>query len=109
LTQVETVTARVTDAAGNPINEGAVTFQVNGRIVVGTVHNGFATVAIATPMLDFAILVDLFFTHTLVATYTDVGGSFGPSNTAVAEPAILLDFFNFLISQEFAQLAQFQA
>ena len=96
------------DAAGDLINEGIVTFQVNGQTMAAAVHNGIATVTFATPMLDFAFLVDLLFAHTLSAGYSDAGGSFGPSGTALTEAAILFDFFNFLLAQELAQLTQFQ-
>jgi hypothetical protein len=107
-TQMETVTARVTDATGHLVNEGIVTFQVNGQTMVAGVHNGVATVTFATPMFNFAILVDLFFAHTLTANYTDPGGSFGPSSAAVTEQAILLDLIDFLLATEFASIAQFQ-
>jgi hypothetical protein len=107
-TQVETVTARVTDLSGHLLSEGIVTFQVNGQTKVAAVHNGIATVTFTTSMLDFSVLVDLFFSHTLAATYTDVGGLFGPSNTAITEPAILFDFLDFLLATEFGGLVQFQ-
>ncbi len=69
-TQIETVTVDVTDPAGVPINFGGVTLQVNGETVFAPVpygSNGVFTVTIDTPIINFAILPELFFAHTLTA------------------------------------------
>jgi len=110
LVQLETVSALVTDPAGIPVNEGVVTFQVNGETLAAAVHNGFATVTFATPMLSFnlEILLDDFFPHLLDAVYSDPAGIFGPSGASATAPPMLIDFLFFLEAEELRQLAQFQ-
>ncbi len=97
-TQVETVTAQVTDPAGFPINEGSVTFQVNGETLTAPVSNGIATATFTTPMLslDIMILLNDFFTHGLDAMYSGAPGSFESSNTLTSDVAMLLDFLRYL-------------
>src|SRR5262249_8016294 len=56
LIQLETVTVDVTNPNGFAVNEGIVTFQVNGQTVVAPVVNGTATVTIATGLFDFGAL-----------------------------------------------------
>jgi hypothetical protein len=106
--QLETVTARVTDPAGDAINEGFVTFQVNGQTLIAPVHNNFVTVTFATPIFDLSILPNLFFAHTLTAAYNDLNVIFGPSNTSATVPAILFDFIFHLIAVEQSLLMQFR-
>jgi hypothetical protein len=107
LFQVETVTAQVTNPAGLPVNQGSVTFQVDGETLSAPVINGFATVTFVTPMftLDMTILFNDVFTHSLDAVYSDPSGIFGSSGASVSEPAMLLDFLIFLQSVEFSSLA----
>jgi hypothetical protein len=108
LAQFETVTARVTGPGGIPLNEGVVTFQVNGEEMSAPVINGFATVTFVTPLLvlDLTILLDDLFTHPLDAVYSDGGGIFGATNGFVPSPAMLIDMFIFFMSQERQQVAQ---
>lgn len=106
--QLETVTVLVTDAPGYTIDQGDVTFQVNGETLVAPVINGYATVTFATPMLNPAILLDLFFPHALTASYNDGSGAFLPSGAGEMVPSILLDFFTYLIAQQYQELTQYQ-
>ena len=75
LTQLETVTAQITNPNGFVVNEGVVTFQVNGQTIVAPVHNGVATVTFATGLLDFSNWFSLFFPHSLTASYSDSAAS----------------------------------
>jgi hypothetical protein len=108
LFQVETVTAHVTDSAGVAVNNGVVTFQLNGSAVVAPVSSGFATVTIVTPLLslDFGILFNDFFSHPLDAVFSDPAGLFGGSNNTLIDPPMLLDFFFFLIGGGNPQIAR---
>jgi hypothetical protein len=108
LYQVETVTAQVSNPEAIPVNEGFITFQVNGESFMVPVNNGVATVTIATPMLslDPTILADDFSSHLLDAIYGDPAGIFGSGNASVTEPAMLLDFLIYLQSLQFSSLAQ---
>jgi hypothetical protein len=106
--QVETITAFVTDPNGIAINEGVVTFQVNGETVTALVSHGFAMVIIETPLLslDLSILISDFFQHALNVGYNDPNGIFGSSGTSAMEAPMLLDFFLFLSSEQPLQLLQ---
>jgi hypothetical protein len=99
LIQTETVLVHVTDMAGVPVSQGLVTFQVNDEQVTAPVVNGFALATIATPLLDFALWMDLFFGHPLTVNYADSDGSFGSSSTSATVPGLIVDYF-------FAQIAQ---
>jgi hypothetical protein len=105
--QIETVTAQVTDPSGITINSGTVTFHVNGETFSAPVKNGFATVTFVTPMvsLDFTILMNDFFSHSLDATFSDPSGLFGTAGASVSEPAMLLDFVLFLQASQLGSLA----
>ncbi len=105
LVQLETVFASVSNPNGYPVNEGFVTFQVDGQTVVAPVVNGVATATVATGLLDFSVLNDLLFSHALTASYSDSSGIFAPSGAGITEPAIWIDYFMSLLAQ---QLTQFQ-
>ena len=107
LTQLETVVADVTNPFGFPISQGIVTFQVNGQSVTAPVINGVAVVTIATPVLDFNLMLNLVFGHPLTAAFTDSSGLFAPSGAGTTVPGILVDFFFFLLAQE-SRLTQLQ-
>jgi hypothetical protein len=99
--QLETVTVDVTNPNGVPVNEGVVAIQVNNQTVFAPVVHGVATATLATGLLDFSLLAELFFSHALTSSYSDSSGDFAPSGTSVALPPILLDFFLFEIAQQF--------
>jgi hypothetical protein len=63
LIQEETVRVHVTASNGTPVSQGMVTFEVNNQAVTAAVINGYAEATIATPLLDLALWVDLFFPH----------------------------------------------
>jgi hypothetical protein len=107
LYQVETVTAQVTDSQGLPVNEGFVTFNLNGITFTAPVSNGSASVTFTTPMLslDMTILLDDFFSHALTVSYSDSAGVFASSGTSLSEAGMLLDFMLFLQGTQFASLA----
>ncbi len=108
--QIETVSAQVTSNANVTVNEGFVTFAVNDITLTAPVVNGFANVTFNTPFLnalfDFMVLINLFFPHTLTASYSDPGGVFGPSSASISVPGMLVDFFDSIIAAE--GLQQFQ-
>jgi hypothetical protein len=108
LFQVETVTAQVTDSAGVAVNDGVVTFQLNGSAVVAPVSGGFATVTIVTPLLslDFGILFNDFFSHPLDAVFSDPASLFSGSSNTIIDPPMLLDFFFFLLGGGNPQIAR---
>jgi hypothetical protein len=106
LIQLETIEVSVTNPNGFTVNEGNVTFQVDGQTMVAPVVNGMATVTVATGLLDFSALNDLLFSHPLTASYSDGSGLFAPSGAGLSEPAIWIDFFVSLLAQ---QLTQFQS
>jgi hypothetical protein len=106
--QFETVTAQVTDPPGYAINEGDITFQVDGQTIVAPVINGFATATFVTPFFRLSSLYYLFFPHALTASYSDPSGVFAPSGAGVTLLPILLDFYLSLLTQEFQVLTQFQ-
>jgi hypothetical protein len=113
LIQTEAVLVHVTDAAGVPVTQGEVTFRVNDQVVIAPVVNGYALATIATPLLDFGILLDLVFAHPLSADFTN-GGPFGDSSTGTTVPGLIIDFFFSQIALELqhlnqAQLPQFQS
>ncbi len=108
LVQLETVTADVTNINGYVVNEGVVTFQVNGQTIFAPVHNGVATATFATGLLDLSVWPDLFFTHPLTASYNDSSTVFAPSGTATSVPAIWIDFFLSLLSSQLRGLNQLQ-
>ncbi|HTU89069.1 MAG TPA: hypothetical protein VMF69_03130, partial [Gemmataceae bacterium] len=95
-----------TNQAGIPVNQGVVTFQVNGETLTAPVSNGFATATFATPMLslDMTILLDDVFTHTLDAVYSDSSGVFGSGASYVSEAAMFLDYLFYLQSLQFGAL-----
>jgi hypothetical protein len=102
---METVTVDVTNPNGFVVNEGVVTFQVNGQTVTAPVVNGVATVTVATGLFDFGALFELFFPHSLTANFNDTTNTFAPSGTATTVPAIWLDFFlTLLAGNELTQL-----
>jgi len=107
LIQLETVVAEVSDPAGVPLNQGVVTFQVNGQTIIAPVINGFATVTFATPLLDFALLFDLFLPHGLTASFSDSRNSFGPSGAGMNVAGILVDFFFHMLALQTQELVQF--
>ena len=106
LAQFETVTVMVSNAAGLPVN-GPMSIQVNGEMVSAQVVNGFAVATVETPMLNFALLFNLFFPHPLSAAF---GGTdaFGPSGASTMVPGILVDFFFQQLALLQRQLTQFQ-
>lgn len=106
--QLETVTADVVNTNGYLVNEGVVTFQVNGQTVFASVHNGVATATFATGLFDLSVLTDLLFPHPLTAGYSDSSGVFAPSGTGTIVPAIWIDFFLSLLSSSFNGLTQLQ-
>ncbi|MHB1571761.1 MAG: putative Ig domain-containing protein, partial [Solirubrobacteraceae bacterium] len=108
LVQVETVTVDVTNPNGYAVDEGYVTLQVDGQTVYAPVINGVATATVATSLFDFGALFDLFFAHSLTVAYNDGSGNFGPSSASTEVPSILLDFFTFLIAEQYQQLTQYQ-
>jgi hypothetical protein len=99
--QLETVTVDVTSASGIAINQGFVAIQVNGQTVNAPVVNGVATATVASSLLDFSLLAELFFSHSLMANYDDGNGSFAPSGASLTLPPNLLDFFLFEIAEQF--------
>ncbi len=107
LYQVETVTAQVTDPLGIPVNEGIVTFLVNGETVLAPVSNGFATAIIVTPLLSMntTILLNDFFPHALDAVFSDPAGIFSSGSTSISEAAMFLDFLLYLQTVQFSSLA----
>jgi hypothetical protein len=107
LFQVETVTAQVTSGAGIPVNEGVVTFSVDGETLTAPVHNGSASITFITPMiaLDMTTLVNDFFEHSLDAVYSDPSGIFGTGSSSVTEPGMLFDFLLSLQAAQFSSLA----
>jgi hypothetical protein len=107
LYQLETVTVAVSDPVGIAVNEGTVTFQLNGLTFTAPVNNGVASVTIVTPMLslDMTILLDDFLTHALNVSYNDPAKVFGFANTSLTEPGMLFDFLSFLQAAEFGSLA----
>ncbi|HTU21035.1 MAG TPA: hypothetical protein VMG10_23485, partial [Gemmataceae bacterium] len=68
------------------------------------VVNGMAEATIASGLLDFSILYDLFFAHTLSLGYGDSSGPFMSSSDSVSVPPLLLDFFLYEISLQMASL-----
>jgi len=108
LVQLETVTAEVTNANGFVVNEGVVTFQVNGQTIFAPVHNGVATATFATGLLDLSVWPDLLFTHPLTASFSDSSSIFAPSGTATSVAAIWIDFFLSLLSAQLRGLNQLQ-
>jgi hypothetical protein len=107
LYQLETVTVAVSDAAGIPVNEGVVSFQLNGLTLTANVNNGVATITIVTPMLslDTTILLDDYLAHMLSVSYSDPVNVFGSGKSSLTEPGMLFDFLSFLQSGGFASLA----
>jgi hypothetical protein len=108
LVQIETVYADVTNANGYLVNEGVVTFQVDGQTIYAPVHNGVATATFATGLLDLSLWQDLLFSHPLTASYGDGSGVFAPSGTGTSLPAIWLDFFLSLLSAQLRRVNQLQ-
>jgi len=108
LVQLETVTADVTNVNGFNVNEGVVTFQVNGQTILAPVHNGVATATFATGLLDFALWPYLLFPHPLTASYSDSSGVFAPSGTGITVQAIWIDYFLTLLAMELQGLNQLQ-
>jgi hypothetical protein len=106
LIQLETIVVGVTNPNGYTVNEGVVTFQVDGQTVTAPVVNGVATATVATGLLDIGALNDLLFSHPLSASYGDSLGVFTPSGAGLTEPAIWIDFF---FSQLALQMTQFQS
>ncbi|MHB1425399.1 MAG: beta strand repeat-containing protein [Gemmataceae bacterium] len=106
--QLETVTVDVTNSSGYVVNEGVVAIQVNGQTVYAPVHDGVATASVATGLLDFSVIMDLLFSHSLTASYGDSANIFAPSGAGSTLAPILLDFFLYEIAQQFQQLTQFQ-
>jgi len=109
LVQLETVTADVTNSNGYIVNEGIVTFQVNGQTLFAPVVNGVATVTFTTSLLDFADLNDYLFAHPLTASYSDSTGVFAPSGNGLDVPAIWFDFLLSLLTSQLQELTQFQS
>jgi hypothetical protein len=107
LIQLETIVVGVTNPNGFTINEGIVTFQVDGQTVTAPVHSGVAAVTVATGLLDFSVLNDLLFSHPLSVNYSDSSGIFTPSGAGLTEPAIWIDFLMSLLAQQLTQ-TQFQ-
>jgi hypothetical protein len=75
------------------------------------VVDGFAMATFITPLLDFfnfTVLLDLFFAHSLTASYNDsINNDFlTPSGTGITVPPILLDFF---LTEIAGQMTQFQS
>ncbi len=108
LVQLETVAAAVTNINGYVVNEGVVTFQVNGQTLVAPVVNGIATVTFATSLLDPNDLNDYLFSHPLTASYSDSSGIFAPSGAGTSVPAIWIDFLMSLLASQLRELTQFQ-
>ncbi|MHB1426202.1 MAG: choice-of-anchor Q domain-containing protein [Gemmataceae bacterium] len=106
--QLETVTVDVTNPNGFVVNQGVVTFQVNGQTVVSAVHNGVAVASIATGLFDFGALYDLLFPHTLTAGFSDSLGGFAMSGTGTTVPAIWIDFLFSLLASQSLALTQLQ-
>ncbi len=106
LDQRETVTVNVTNINGFAVNEGIVTFQVNGKTLFAPVVNGVATVTFDTSLLDFNDLNDYLFSHPLTASYSDSSGIFAPSGSGISVPAIWIDFFMSLLSSQILELNQ---
>jgi hypothetical protein len=105
--QQETVTVAVTNPNGVTVTKGNVILQVNGQTIFAPVINGMATATFTTSFFDMNDLIDLFFSHPVTATYTDIGGPFLTSSTSDTVPAILLDFFVSMLAQQLGPLSQF--
>jgi hypothetical protein len=108
LTQLETVTVDVTSSTGFAVNEGIVTFQVNGKTLTAPVIHGVATVTFSTSLVDLNELDEYFFAHPLTASYSDSKGIFAPSGSGEAVPAIYIDFILSLLASQLRGLDQFQ-
>ncbi|MGH7223254.1 MAG: putative Ig domain-containing protein, partial [Gemmataceae bacterium] len=108
LTMIETVVAQVTNSNGTPLSQGFVTLDVFGQSVLAPVSNGTASVTVAVGVLDFSLLMDLFFSSALTLSYNDAGGAYGSSATSTTVPPILLDFYLFLLAEQFGSLNQLQ-
>jgi hypothetical protein len=65
--QPVTLTANVTSTGGSTVNEGAVTFTINGVTASGNVQNGTATATFKVPPGTLAG------TYSITAKYTDTG------------------------------------
>jgi hypothetical protein len=74
--QPVTLTANVTAAGGATVNEGAVTFTINGVSASGAVQNGIATATFKVPPGTLAG------NYTITASYADTTGSLFNSSTA---------------------------
>ena len=108
LVELQTVTVDVTNPNGYAVNRGVVAISDDGQTQYASVVNGVASATFAAGLLDFNILFDLFFSHPLTVSYGDSSGVFSPSSTVAVLPPILLDFFTFLIAEQYQQLTQYQ-
>ena len=68
-----TITARITDKNGNNINEGNITYQINGQTITSNITNGISTINHTMPEnLDEE-------TYTITANYTGTQ-TYNPTN-----------------------------
>jgi hypothetical protein len=102
--QLQTVVVHVAGPGGLPINQGFVSFQVNGQTLTAPVVNGFADVTFGTSLLDFGLMFDLILPHPLFANYNGSGNLFAPSSSATSVPGLLVDFLFFQIALELQAL-----
>jgi hypothetical protein len=108
LVQQETVTVDVTNGNGFVVNEGVVTFQVNGQTLTAPVVNGVAKIIFDTSLVDPNELDEYLFSHPLTASYSDGSGIFASSGAGESVPAIWIDFLLSLLASQLQELNQTQ-
>jgi uncharacterized repeat protein (TIGR01451 family) len=95
--QNETLTAHVTAAGGQAVNQGSVTFHDGGMSQTVQVSNGTATATFKFPLLqEFSTALQ----HTVTADSSDAGGFFASSSASLKASG---NFFGLLLQLEFDQ------
>jgi hypothetical protein len=93
ISQLETVTAKVTSSPGVTVNQGQVSFTDGGQTQTADVHNGFATTT-----FTFAYKSEMPHPHPVTAAYSVPPGSttavnFDPSSATSTAPDTSLGAF----------------
>jgi len=104
LVQLETVTVDGTSANGPVVNKGVVAIQVDGQAVYILVHNGVATAAFATGLLDLSVGQALLLSHPLTVSYGDRTGAFAASGANTTLPAIWIDYLLTLLAADIGHI-----
>jgi hypothetical protein len=92
--QLDTITALVTDAAGNPVNGGTVTLTDGGQFITANVQNG-----VATAVFNFSLFNEIPGAHGVNAFFSGFNFLGASSGSATVPDSTLAYYFQLIFLQ----------